>query len=162
MEIDDEKYLVAGVLCLGFIGVLSVAVVCMGVFIKKEALRTELMLNDFNTENIEDNEWYDFSADNLILIFDKNGIRLNDEFYYYNHFSKTLITDNEFLRINIYVVFYLDEENALSMRLDSRILKVLERFNVELNNQKVLEYIINNKEEAFKQIYTRGYIYKIK
>lgn len=81
MCIDDEKYFVAGLLCLGFFVVLTAAVLLLVSFIRKEAIQTKLRSYDFETNNIAALELYNFSTDKILLKFDKNGMYINNKLF---------------------------------------------------------------------------------
>ncbi len=53
VSIDEEKYLVAGIVCLGFFAVLSVAVLLAVPYIKKEAIKTELTAITLKQETLK-------------------------------------------------------------------------------------------------------------
>ncbi len=161
MSIDDEKYLVAGLLCLGFFVVLSIAFLLLVPFVKKEAIRTEMQRYNLDTEIVTTLEIFDFSDDELSVKFDKHGMYIDDELYYYNHLTKYLVTHNHYKRIAIGIRFSVSEEQSITLPLDCFTLKMLQVLNIELQNQAVLDYIIANKEAAFKQIYDKGFISNI-
>ncbi|MBP3414483.1 MAG: hypothetical protein J6L81_04715 [Clostridia bacterium] len=158
MEIDDEKYLVQGLLCLGAFVLISVLFLICVPFFRKKTIKLELERYDFDTTKEESLEIWVFSTEEFSLKFDRNGMYINDELFYYNHLSKTVVTSNYCKRIWIYLQFALSEEEAVTLPVAPDTLKMLECLEIKLDNEHILNYIISNKQEAFEQIYNRGYI----
>jgi len=158
MEIDDEKYLVHGLLCLGAMVVISIAFLSCVPLVRKKAIKTELERYDFDTSKEETLEIYDFSTEEFSLKFDKHGMYVNDELFYYNHLDKIVVTGNYCKRIEIYLQFSLSKEQFVTISVNPTTLKMLECLEIKLDNRHILDYIISNKEEAFEQIYNKGYV----
>lgn len=158
MAIDDEKYLVEGLLCLGSFLLISIAFLASIPFVRKKAITIELQRYDFDTSDVEECEIFDFSTEDFSLKFDKNGMYVNEELFYYNHLNKYILTENYCKRVGIYIQFTLDEEHKITLSLSPTTLKMLECFEIELDNKHILDYIITNKEDAFKQIYNKGHV----
>ncbi len=158
MEIDDEKYLVQGLLLLGAFVLITILFLASVPFIRKRAIETEIERYDFNISKAETFDMWDFSTEEFSLKFDKNGMHVNDELFYYNHLSKTVITGNYRKRVEIYLQFALSETQVVTLSVNPTTLKMLEFLKIKLDNQDVLEYIISNKQEAFKEIYNKGFV----
>ena len=54
--------------------------------------------------------------------------------------------------------FIYDGENRVQLLLNAVLIKMITDFEIPLQNQAVLDYIINHKEAAFRQIHTKGQI----
>lgn len=158
MEIDDEKYLVPGLFCLGAFIVISIVFLACVPFIRKKAIMTELSRYNFDTSIESPQEIYDFSTDELSLKFDKFGMYVNDELYYYNHLDRYIMTGNLYKRVNLYIQFSQGKEWYITLPVNPTTLKMLESLNIQLHNSDILEYILTNKKDAFEQIYNKGYI----
>lgn len=158
MEIDDEKYFVYGLLCLGALVVISILFLVCVPFVRKKAIEIEVERYDFDTSKEEALEIYDFSTDEFSLKFDKYGMYVNDELFYYNHLNKNVVTGNHLKRVGIYLQFALDDEHKVTLGVNSTTLKMLESLEIKLDNRQILDYIISNKKEAFEQIYNKGYV----
>lgn len=158
MEIDDEKFLVQGLLCIGAFALISVILLATVPFIRKKTIRTELELYDFDSSKVEELDVWDFSTEESGLKFDQLGMYIDNELFYYNHISKTVETSNHCKRIIIYLQFAISEEQIITLPVNPTTLKMLECLNIKLDNQNILEYILSNKQEAFKKIYNRGHI----
>lgn len=156
--IEEDKNLRSGLLCLGAFILISAMLLVIDYFFYKKTINVELERYNFDTSNIEELEMYEFYyADGLSLKFDKNGMYINDELFYYSDMSKLVLTSNYRRRIGIYIQFYVSEEQCIALSLDERLtLKILESLNIQLDNMNVLEYILSNKRKAFEQIYRKG------
>ena len=158
MEIDDEKYLIQGLLCLGAMVIISIVFLASVPLVRKKAIKTELTRYDFDTSQEEPLEIYDFSTDEFSLKFDKYGMYVNDELFYYNHLNKNVVTSNYLKRVGVYIQFALDEEHRVTLSVNPTTLKMLESLEIKLDNIHILEYILSNKRDSFEQIYNKGYV----
>ena len=158
MEVDDEKYLVHGLLCLGAFVLISIIFLASVPLVRKKAIKMEIERYDFDTSEEESLEIYDFSTEEFSLKFDKYGMYVNDELFYYNHLNKNVVTSNYLKRVGVYLQFVLDEEHRVTLSVNPTTLKMLESFEIKLDNRNILDYIISNKKEAFEQIYNKGYV----
>lgn len=158
MEIDDDKYLLQGLLCLGAFVVISIIFLASVPLIRKKAIKIEVERYDFDISKEESLEVYDFSTDEFSLKFDKHGMYVNDELFYYNHLNKNVVTGNYLKRVGVYLQFALDEEHRVTLWVNPTTLKMLESLEIELDNRHILDYIISNKRDAFEQIYNKGYV----
>ena len=158
MEIDDEKYLLQGLLCLGAFVLISILFLACVPLVRKKAIITELERYDFDMSDENALEIYDFSTEEFSLKFDKCGMYVNDELFYYNHLNKNVVTSNYLKRVGVYLQFALDEEHRVTLWINPTTLKMLKSLEIKLDNRHILDYIISNKKEAFGQIYNKGYV----
>lgn len=126
--------------------------------VRKKAIKMEIERYDFDTSKEEALEIYDFSTEEFSLKFDKYGMYVNDELFYYNHLNKNVVTGNYLKRVGVYLQFALDEEHRVTLSVNPTTLKMLECLEIKLDNRHILEYILSNKREAFEQIYNKGYV----
>ena len=158
MKIDDEKYLVQGLLCLGAFVLISIIFLTSVPLVRKKAIKIEIERYDFDTSKEEALEIYDFSTEEFSLKFDSYGMYVNDELFYYNHLDKNVVTGNYLKRVGVYLQFALDEEHRVTLSVNPTTLKMLDSLEIKLDNRHILEYILSNKEDAFEQIYNKGYV----
>ncbi len=158
MKIDDEKYLVQGLLCLGAFVLISIIFLASVPLVRKKAIKIEIERYDFDTSKEEALEIYDFSTEEFSLKFDSYGMYVNDELFYYNHLDKNVVTGNYLKRVGVYLQFALDEEHRVTLSVNPTTLKMLDSLEIKLDNRHILEYILSNKEDAFEQIYNKGYV----
>lgn len=158
MKIDDEKYLVYGLFCLGAFVLISVLYLACVPLVRKKAIKAELEQYDFDASKVEELQTWDFSTEKYSLKFDRNGMYINDQLFYYNHLNKMVITSNYLKRIGIYLQFSLLEEFVVTLSVNPITLKMIECLEINLDNKYILEYIVSNKQAAFEQIYNKGYV----
>ena len=157
MEIDDETYLVPGLLCLGTFALISILFLATVPVVRKKAIEAELARYDFDVSKIERDTW-DFSTEELALKFDEHGMHIDGTLHYYNHLRKQVVTGNHYKRVEIYLMFALSEEQNVLLNVNPTTMKMLTCLNITLDNQHILDYILSNKREAFRQIYDKSYV----
>lgn len=158
MGIDDKKFLVLGLSLLGFFALITAVLLSIVPIIKKRVLQEEIASYDFDFFKLSNLSNYDYSYDDISLKFDINGMYVDGDLFYYNHLYIAIVTDSYCHRINIAVRFSVDDNYYGQVRLDAKILKMIYDFRIPVQNKDVLDYIVNNKEQAFKQIYNKGYV----
>lgn len=156
MHIDGERYMIHGMICLGALVFITIALFVAIILVRKKAIQTELQRYQFDTSKEEAHEQYDFSTEELALVFDKSGLHVNNKLFYYNRLNKTLIIKNDCKRIDLYLRFALSDEHYLMLYLEPSTLKMLECFEIQLDNQDKLDEILADPEKAFKHIYSGG------
>ncbi len=156
LGIDDEVYLVPGLLCLGAFVLISVAFLAAVPAVRKRAIEAELARYDFDTSKIEASDTWDFSSEGYDLKFDEYGMRIDGTLHYYNHLLKRVVTSNRYKRVGLYLMFGLSPEQNVVLYVTPTTLKMLSCLNITLDNQQTLDYILSNKREAFRQIYVKG------
>ncbi len=159
MGVDASRFLPEGLLCLGIWALLSAALLLTIPFTRREAIRAALFQYDWEAgETAPREEYLWVSAEGTAAVFDKTGMTLDGRFYPYGGLSKRLVTDNLYKRIHILVEFKASEEETVSLPLKAVLLKMLETFEISLDNQRQLEYLLRQREDALRQIYDRGHI----
>ena len=156
MAKGSDRYLTPAMLCLAGMVLLSVALLMLVPYVRKKAIVHETERYDFDVDQIEDRNEWDFSDGEHRTVFNRYGLDLDGTLHYYNHIRKAVVTDNRCQRVNIALLFVIDEDTCGSVPLTAATLKVLRQFDIRLINQDTLDYIINHKEEAFRQIYMKG------
>lgn len=158
MEIDDTKFLFPGLICLGVWLLITIIFLLSVPFVRKKAIAAEMQRYDFDTSNVEAAELWNFSTDDFSLKFDRFGMYVNDKLFYYTHLYKQIITSNYCKRVGIYLQFALSKEQAVTLYVNPVTLKLLQSLDIQLENQQTLEYILSNKEDAFRKIYDKGHL----
>lgn len=168
LSIDEEKY---KDLCLVLFGVFALSIVVLLAstpFILKKEIKIELSRHDFAIReellqyNIRCLDYSKFGlSKDLDVVFDKAGLRVNNKDYLYEDFAIYVSTGNHNMRVEIVVDFILqseDEKLFMIFNMDNDLLNVIVNYNLQIKNKKVLDYIINDKEKAFKEILSHGRI----
>ena len=167
MEIDETRYSTFFVGILVGVGVLTLALLLSVPVVRKREIALECAKYSFDTSNIDEEQEYDFLLDdnNRIQLTD-HGCTQNDEVCLdYGEFDISLQTNKALNLVNINICFSLnkdakgkeeDEEPWLRLRLSAKLLAAIDKYDIHITNRDVLDYIITNKKEAFKQIYIYG------
>lgn len=162
MEIDESKYLRLGLCLLGAFCLITIVLFSCVPFVTKKVLRDEMNRYNFDTTGLDSFEEYfcndGYDDDDEEIRFDANGMYINGELHYYNHMCNVVFTSNHCCRITIGIEFIYDGENRVQLLLNAMHIKMITDFEIPLQNQAVLDYIINHKEAAFRQIHTKGQI----
>lgn len=156
IETDNKSYIIFGYVCLGIFALLSIALLATVPFVRKRAIKTELTRYDFDASDEEYSENFEFY--NSCVRFDKQGMYVNDNLFYYNHLNKQVVTSNKYKRVGMFLKFSASEEHIILLPVNSETINMLNCLDIELNNRHILDYIINNKEKAFIQIYDKGFV----
>ena len=164
MEINEEKYTVLSIILFSILGLIYALLLISVPFIRKKEIEIELSKYNFD---IEDNvkEEYIVESSSSQVIFKKDGLYFENNHYKYEDLYLQLMTSNYLLKITIKV--YINAKNSNSfikphwnMTLDKELVNAIIKYDIKLENYDKFIYIINNKEDAFKQIYRYGYIKK--
>ena len=145
-----------GFICLGIAALLTAGVLIGMVLVRRKAIKTELARYDLDTSKLDSKAEWDFSVNELSVKFNRYGMNVDGKLFYYNHLRKVVITDNSYKRVSIYLVFAANEKDAILLPLSAETLKMMEDFGIEPDNKEELDYILEHKEEAFRQIYKKG------
>lgn len=168
LSMDEKKYtpfaiglfLIYGLMCMGMLVITP--------FVRKVELKIEMSKYNFDRITLGSDSFFEFvpisgTEANIVVLFQEHCLKLYDKEYNYCDFNVRLCSSNHLNKINLFIVFTLHNSDTaynpyLSFILEGRLITVLERFNIVIENQDELEYIIKNKENAFKQIYNYGYV----
>ncbi len=157
----NQDQIAAGAVCLALLALLTVLLLLMIPFVRKKAVQAEMkryqikrIRKDSSLPDTAD-EW-DFSDKELSVKFNRYGMVAGGRLYYYNHLKKAVLTDNSYRRVNIMLVFVDGEEQCTVLPLSAKALRMLEDYQVKLDNQETLDYILDHPEEAFTRIYRTG------
>lgn len=151
------------VICLLLLALMTVALIYMKPFVRKRAVRAELERYDLKhmlekRDRMASHKVWDFSTEELRVYFNRYGMGVGDERRYYNHMDKRVMTGNDYQRVGIFICFSDSEGQSILLPLNARVLKMLDDFQVTLDNQAALDYIFAHPEEAFTEIYSKGHV----
>lgn len=158
MEMDSQKYLVHGLVCLGVFALLTAALLVSVPVLRKKTIDFELNRYDFDYSAEETREIYDFSSEETSLKFNKTGMCVDGKLYEYSRLQMKLETSNLGRRVVLWLAFSFPEEGIAVLPVAPTTLKMLEHFEIKLENEEMLRYILSNKKKAFRQIYSVGRI----
>lgn len=108
------------------------------------------------------------------IVFDENGMMVNGEFFPYSDISVYVQTGSHLMRANVYLLFEVADKTktpnghytpallSLRIRLDKRLVRLVEKFGLSVQNNDIYHYLLTHKKDAFLQILKYGTIRKIK
>ena len=158
MSVDDEKYLILGVLCLCAFVVISIIFLSTVPFVRKKAIQAEIQRYDFDFSGEPALEKWDFSTEETTLYFKSYGMYVNDDFYNFDELIITIETSNYCKRVHIVLRFTIAPNMYIDLSIDRSVLKMIDAFRIKIYNRSLLDYILDNKNTAFEEIYNKGYV----
>lgn len=159
LAVDETKYFVPAMVLMGVVALISIALLASLPFVRKRAIQAELARYCFDVTGIEADAEWQMPVDGRELHFDHTGVRIDGVQHEYSQLSCRLSTNNycKRVRISLWILPPGDEEGIL-LPLTARVLKMLTCLPVPLENPELLEYILRHKEDAFCQIYDKGFV----
>lgn len=156
---DEDKYFVPAMALMGALVVLSIALLASLPFVRKRAIQTELERCCLDPAGIEAETEWQMAAEGRKLCFDRAGVRIDGVQYEYSQLCCRIATNNycKRVRIVLWIALPEDEEGVL-LPLTARTVKMLTCLPVPLENPELLNYILSHREEAFRQIYDKGFV----
>ena len=158
MSVHEDKYLISGILCLCAFVVVSIIFLSTVPFVRKKAIQTEIQRYDFDFSDEPDLEIWDFSTEEIALRFKSYGMYVDDDFYNFDELMITIETSNYCKRVHIVLRFMINPDTYITLPIDKRVLKMIDSFRIKIYNRSQLDYILENKKTAFKEIYNKGYV----
>ena len=156
LTIDEIKYTPAAIVIFCFTGLLSILLLASVPFVRKMEIRTELSRYNFDDSEITDKDVYTYSIGDTSATFDKNGMYLDGNFYWYNHLLIIFATSKELMRIWISIQFMTNDGTGVNIVITNELIHMLKQFGITTVNQEALAYTIRHKQAAFTQIYKTG------
>lgn len=156
MSIDEDKYLISGILCLCAFVVISIMLLSTVPFVRKKAIQTEIQRYNFDFSDEPTLETWDFSTEEIALRFKSYGVYVNDDFYNFDELTITVETSNYCKRVHIVLRFMITPDEYIALQIDKRVLKMIDSFRIKIYNRSELDYILENKKTAFEEIYKKG------
>ena len=170
MNIDEKKYTPLAICLFIFYGLLCIGLLVLTPFIRKIELKIEMAKYNFDKVKLDMDSSFKFTPisgtdEKAIVIFKENCLEIYGKEYYYKDFDIRIFSGNYLNLIHLSVIFTLlnsgkEYDPYLAFPLDGRLVTVIDKYNIKIHDKEVLDYIINNKEDAFNQIYKYGYIKK--
>ncbi|NMC55985.1 MAG: hypothetical protein GYA50_02020 [Eubacteriaceae bacterium] len=163
MDIDEVKYLPILITYFIIIGVFILGFFIAMPIIRKHEIKIESEKIDYNLDDIKDKSEFIFlSNKGFNVIFSQAGIKIDEQLYSFSQFNVSLQTSNKYMIVNLNLCFDNKDENSnekinsFFISLTKESLYAIQKYNIPIQYQEDLDYIINNKENAVKQILTYG------
>lgn len=173
MSINEEQFTPVFIFIMIILGIITIALMASVPIVRKKELSIELAKNIYDMSNTDDKDEYHFDIthgyDIVSVELAHNGLMFDKTHFNYDEFEISLETTKYLNLINIYILFSIKDnasnlknwdENELffQLKLSPDLVYAIHKFNIEIENPDVLDYILSNREQAFKQIYNYGYI----
>lgn len=163
MDIDEVKYLPILIIYFIIIGVFIFGFFIAMPIIRKHEIKIESEKIDYNLDDIIDkNEFIFLSNKGFNVIFSQAGIKIYEQLYPFSQFDVSLQISNKYMIVNLNLCFANKDKNSdetinsFFIPLTKESLYAMKKYNIPIQYQEDLDYIINNKESAVKQIFTYG------
>lgn len=90
---------------------------------------------------------------------DECGIEVNGHHLGYEKAHATINVYNMLFHVEIYLlIMFEDCELGIALKLDKDVVAMIKRFSIRVENREMLDFILDNKKEAFAAILKRGKI----
>ena len=158
MLIDEARFEgLAAVLFVVF-GLLIIALLVSVPFVRNIEINQELARYDFMVfpENVKDT--YDYFVDGANIRFDETGVIVDDDCFSYLKLKGELSTSGKLMRVHLGFEFFTEFDRNIQIPLCPDSLAMIERFQIKLENASDLAYLLENKRQAFLDIYTYGIV----
>lgn len=156
MGMDDERFMPVFIGLLAAIGAASTWLLMTVPKTRKKELRLELERYDFDVSSVPERDRYEIEYEGSKLVFDANGVKVDEKFYWYGHLNPGLVTSNRFNRVWVAIMFGEDPEKSLFVPVSPTLIRAVESLNIPLQNREMFNYLLQYKENAFAQIYKYG------
>ena len=156
MNIDEEKYSTVAIILFGVIGILCILLLLTVPKTRAWEIAAELKRYNLTPSSTPLPDIWTVNDEGIIMQFSKNGLRLGEKFYWYNHIAPKLATSNQFNRVWLALQFGADPLHAVFVPLSPEAITAVEQFSIPLQNKDALYYLLNHKEEVFHTIYQTG------
>ena len=94
------------------------------------------------------------------LLFTSDCVCINGEKYPYSAVTATINSICVLNQVRLSVIFEFGENLCATAKLDKNIILILKQFNINVTNSGVLDLILSDKIQAFKQVLKYGKIKK--
>lgn len=167
LSIDVNKYTYLSLILLSIFVLMLIALLISVPIIRKKEVEIEANKYNFTIDKDEKSEYVLKSIDGIDCKINKEFLIVGNDKYKYDNFQIEIMAYSHLLTVQIVIefIFILSDEfiaPCWCFKLDHELFNAIVKYNIEINNQEIFSYIINNKEDAFKQILKYGYIKRIK
>ena len=161
-SIDEKKYLILSISLIVLVAIIYILLMAFLPYINKKSYQLELSRYDFTIDERKKEEYVVYTNEKMAIIFKEDGLYVMNKYYKYDDLTFKLYSSNVSLKVNIFVYIFVEKINYLiiywHLALEKELINAIEKYNIKLVNHDKYNYIINNKEEAFKAILKHGYI----
>lgn len=156
MNIDEAKYTPLAVILFCVIGLLCIALMLSVPKTRNWEIAAEINRYDFSQLQTPLEEPWIVEDEGVILQFSRDGLKVDDKFYWYNHLTPRLATANRFNRIWVALQFGAEPMNSVFVPLSPETITAVNQFSIPLENKDAFDYLLSNKARVFEEIYKTG------
>lgn len=167
LSIDENKYTNFSLILVFIFILMSISLLISIPIIRKKEVEIESNKYDFTINKEEKDEYVLKTIDGTDCIINSEYIIIDNKKYQHDDFYIEVVTNNYLLTVQILIEFVFIESDEVvapywNFKLNNELLNAIIKYNININNKEMFDYVINNKKEAFKQILKYGYIKRIK
>lgn len=96
------------------------------------------------------------------LTFGEKGILVSDVLFPYEEITAKIETANPLMRVRVFLTIRLNDDLYACILLDQQILHIVKKYHISIENRDVLDYILADTEDSFRQILKYGKVKRIK
>lgn len=166
----EDKILYFIALCFSFI-FSTLYLIFVNKKVSESEVKLELDKHNFDYSNLETKKYYqlnlvDVNGTQEYITFMDGKLHMFGQTYDYDDLWFFLVSNNEYKTVNLDIKIYFSNPKDVNssymlLVLDNQMLMILDQFDIKVENYKELQYLLKNKEDAFKQILKYSKIKKV-
>ncbi|MEL7570636.1 MAG: hypothetical protein AAGU14_08765, partial [Eubacteriaceae bacterium] len=153
MDMDEVKYLPVLIVYFIITGIFIIGIFIAAPIIRKHEIKIESEKIDYNFDDVKDKSEFIFlSNKGFNVIFSQAGVKIDEQLYPFSQFNVSLQISNKYMVVNLNLCFDNKDENSdetitsFFIPLTKESLYAMRKYNLPIQYQEDLDYIINNKE----------------
>ncbi len=154
MDIDQSRFQTLGIVLFSLVGLLFVLTLISVPIVRNREINLELARYDFTVLPEHYKDEYEFLVNGAKIHFDETGFIVDDDAFSYEHQTAELSTSGRLMRVHLGFEFFTAFDRYVEIPFCPESLAMIERFQIKLANAGDLTYLLQNKRQAFLDIYT--------
>ena len=154
LDMDEARFTTLGIVLFSLSGFLIVLMLVSVPFVRNREIDLELARYDFTVLPEHYKDEYEFFINGVKIHFDETGFIVDEDAFSYEHQTAELSTSGRLMRVHLGFEFFTEFDRYTEIPFCPESLAMIERFHIKLANASDLEYLLNNKRQAFLDIYT--------
>ena len=154
LDIDEARFTTLGIVLFSLVGLLLILTLISVPIVRNKEIDLELARYDFAILPEHYKDVYEFFVDGQKIRFDEVGVIVDEDSFAYQNLKGELSTSGRLMRVHLGFEFFTEFDRYLEIPFCPESLAMIERFQIKLENASDLEYLLNNKRQAFLDIYT--------
>lgn len=154
LDTDEARFTTLGIVLFSLVGLLMILMLISVPFVRNREIDLELARYDFTVLPEHYKDVYEFFVDGQKIRFDETGVIVDDDCFTYQNLKGELSTSGRLMRVHLGFKFFTEFDRYLEIPFCPESLALIERFQIKLENAGDLAYLLENKRQAFLDIYT--------